>query len=482
MRNYAVIGLLVLCLSGISRHCYACSNFFFDKNGYSLVAHNMDWVSGEGLVVINKRHMQKRGFQVENNPEFRWTSKYGIITLTFDGREITGRGMNEAGLVILEAALGETQQSGDGLPLLSAGQWAQYQLDTSATVDEVIASDKVVRIWPEDMQSHYLMLDRSGTLAVIEWLGGQMTVYRGSSLPVPAIVNSPYESCVANGDDPTGRFKRIVDGLAAYDAATSGDGLAYVYGILQNVSNMLLPPVRTLWSVVFDVRAMRLYISTVQNSQLRYLDMKDFDFSCQTNVEVLDINSADTGNVRSAFVPYTSEINSALIKRTYDIYSSYGVTTPEDVINKVIAFPESTSCADSSTGGSGGSVSGGGTGGAPNSGGGAGGATTASGGGNGGGGNGGGGQPQAGSSGAGGTAGCGAGSTANGGGSSDCSCELGRSGRGSKGPVALLLGLGLLAWHRDRRSAGRGCRPAAPTWPYPGAQPKRPDCSQDRLR
>jgi penicillin V acylase-like amidase (Ntn superfamily) len=471
MRNCAVIGLLVLSLSSASRYCDACSNFFFDKNGYSLVAHNMDWVTGEGMVVINKRHVQKRGFQVENDPEFRWTSKYGSISLTFDGRESTGRGMNEAGLGILEAALAETQQSvSHSLPLLSVAQWTQYQLDTSATVEEVIASDKVVRIWPEDMQSHFLIWDRSGTLAVIEWLGGEMTVYKGSTLPVPVIVNSPYESCVANGDDPSGRFKTIVDGLDAYDAATASDSLDYVYSILRQVSDRLLPPVRTLWSVVFDVRAMRLYISTAQNSQLRYLDLKDFDFSCQTDVEVLDINSADSGNVRSSFVPYTTALNSALVKHAYEVYSSYGYSASEETINEIIAFPESTICTDGGSGGagSGSGGSGGGTSGAPNGGGGAGGAADSGVGGKGGnqpqpGGSGAGGAAGAdagsiasGGSGAGGAAGAGAASTASGSGSSGCSCELVGSGRGSKGLVGLLLYVGMVASHRgSRRKRGR---------------------------
>jgi penicillin V acylase-like amidase (Ntn superfamily) len=153
---------------------------------------------------------QKREFQVENNPEFEWTSKYGSITLTFDGRESTGRGMNEVGLVILKAALAETQQSrSHNLPLLSVAQWTQYQLDTSATVEDVIASDKVVRIWPDDMQSHFIVRDRSGTIAVIEWLDGQMTVYQGYTLPVPATVNSPYESCISETTNPLTSAKSV---------------------------------------------------------------------------------------------------------------------------------------------------------------------------------------------------------------------------------------------------------------------------------
>jgi penicillin V acylase-like amidase (Ntn superfamily) len=436
MRSYAAIALLVLGLGSVARHAEACSDIFFDKNGYSLLAHNMDWVSGEGMVVINKRHVQKRGFQVENNPEFTWTSKYGSITLTFDGRESTGRGMNEAGLVILEAALSATEQSRThNLPLLSAAQWTQYQLDTSATVEDIIASDKVVRIWPDDMQSHYVVRDKSGTVAVIEWLGGQMTVYKDSTLPVPAIVNSTYESCLTDGDDPSGRFKIIADRLASYDAATDGNGLDYVYSILRDVSDKLSFPVRTLWSVVFDLRAMRLYISTVQNSELRYLDMKDFDFSCQTAVEVLDINGPGSGNIRSSFVPYTTEFNRTMVNRTYDIYSSYGMVTPDDVIEKIVMFPATTTCTDSGTGGFGGGA--GGSASAGTGGGGAGSALTSSGGA-------GGSQPSAGGSGAGDTTGAGTGSTANGECSSGCSCDFGGSGRSPQGLLAWLFVLGMV--------------------------------------
>jgi hypothetical protein len=100
---------------------------------------------------------------------------------------------------------------------------------------------------------------------------------------------------VANGDDPTGRFKTIVDRLDAYDAATDSDGFGYVYSILQDVNNMIRFPLQGQWSVVFDLRTSRLYLSTANNGDLHYFDLKDFDFSCQTDVDVLDINGAGTG-------------------------------------------------------------------------------------------------------------------------------------------------------------------------------------------
>ena len=442
MKSFAVIAVVALGLIGAPRPSQACSNFYFDKNGYSLIAHNMEWVTGGGMVVINKRHVQKRGFQVKNTPEFKWTSQYGSISLTFDGRESTGRGMNEAGLLLLEAALGDTEQSRDhDLPLLSVAQWTQYQLDTSATIEDIVASDKVVRIWPDDMQSHFFAWDRTGKPAVIEWLGGKLVVYRGDTLPIPVINNDTYESCVANGDDPTGRFKTIVDKLDAYDAATDGDGLGYVYSILQDVNNMIRFPLQPQWSVVFDLHASRLYLSTAKNGDLRYFDVKDFDFSCQADVEVLDINGAGTGDVRSKFVPYTTALNRALIEETYAVYASYGVTTPEETINEIIAFPDTTTCADSDKrepqGGSDASITDGGTSQTPVDGAWTRDAATS-------------GAEVKGGTEAGGAPSADAGLATSGGGSSGCSCGIGRAGRDTKALVAWMLCLGMVAWRRRR--------------------------------
>ena len=100
--------------------------------------------------------------------------------------------------------------------------------------------------------------------------------------------------------------------------------------------------------MAFDLRAMRLYWKTAGNSQLRYVDLKDFDFSCRTPVEVLDINSSGSGNMRTAFVPYTVALNRGLVTRTYALYnesSDYiGRQYSQETIDGIIAFPESTLC------------------------------------------------------------------------------------------------------------------------------------------
>ena len=352
MKNRIAIGLSVLGLCAAAEAAQACSSVFFDRNGQALLGHNMDWFADRLLIVVNKRHLQKHGFVFPNAPPFTWISKYGSISLVMEGREITGRGMNEAGLVILEMALADTQQSTDrNLPRLSVGQWAQYQLDTSASVEDVIASDRVVRISPEEeWQSQFLLWDSTGTLALVEWLDGKMVVFQGDRLPVPVFVNSAYETCLTAGDDPSGRFKKMSDRISAYDPAKDRDGVEFVSSVLQAGANMLQPPLRTLWQFVIDARAKRMYFSSFDNSKLRYVDLKDFDFSCQTQVEVLDLSRGEAGNVRSEFVPYTSSLNAELVRYIFGIYSSHGIPTSNELIEKIIAFPESTTCVDGAGG------------------------------------------------------------------------------------------------------------------------------------
>jgi choloylglycine hydrolase len=358
MRKRGIIVLTIIGLTGAFADIYGCSSVCLDKKGQLILGSTVDWILDDGMVVVNKRHVVKRGFWYKNNPDWTWTSRYGSITLTNEGREFPIRGMNERGLVVVEMMLAETQHpAAGGLPVLSGSQWIQYQLDTSATVEEVIASDRVVRIEPTDwagMASHFLICDKSGKVAGIEWLEGKMTVYTGDKLPIPAMVNSAYESCMKDGDDPTGRFKRLVEMYTQYDAASTGDAVSYVFSMLDAVADKLPAPSSTRWSMAFDVRAMRLYWKTAGNSQRRHVDLKDFDFSCRTPVEVLDLNGSGSSNMRTAFVPYTVALNRALVTRTYALYNAssdyLGRQYSQETIDGIIAFPESTICMSATDG------------------------------------------------------------------------------------------------------------------------------------
>jgi hypothetical protein len=130
----------------------------------------------------------------------RWVSQYGSVTFVHAGYQMAWAGMNEVGLMISTMALGETQNPPpDERPPLASSFWAQYQLDNSSTVEEVIASDAQVRI--ADTVDHYLVCDGKGDCATIEFLEGEMTVHTGETLPVKVLTNSLYQQDVTSWEE-----------------------------------------------------------------------------------------------------------------------------------------------------------------------------------------------------------------------------------------------------------------------------------------
>ena len=79
-------------------------------------------------------------------------------------------GLNQAGVVIELMWLDDTEYPArDQRSPLTVLEWIQYQLDTAASVADVIASDARVRIQGQT-PLHYLVGDRSGGTATIEFL------------------------------------------------------------------------------------------------------------------------------------------------------------------------------------------------------------------------------------------------------------------------------------------------------------------------
>ncbi len=143
-----------------------------------IIGRNYDWDVEDGLVIVNKRGVLKRGYfrDEEKGTPAVWTSKYGSVTFNQYGRELPTGGMNEAGLVVETMALSEARYPRpDKRPYLgSALQLRQFLLDNFALVNEVIACDAMIRISPRRtvLGVHVLISDRMGNCASIEFLYG----------------------------------------------------------------------------------------------------------------------------------------------------------------------------------------------------------------------------------------------------------------------------------------------------------------------
>src|SRR5687767_1893759 len=174
----------------------ACTTFFINQDGQMVFGRNYDWITDVGRVNTNARGLSKTSMKTEDGKTITWTSKYGSITFNQYGKEFPTGGMNKKGLVVELMWLEGTKYPGkDDRAALNVLQWIQYQLDNAATVEEVIASDTLVRISAGSVPLHYLIADAAGNAATIEFLNGKMIakMSKDHKLAYPVLTNHTYD-------------------------------------------------------------------------------------------------------------------------------------------------------------------------------------------------------------------------------------------------------------------------------------------------
>jgi choloylglycine hydrolase len=315
---------------------HGCTSVCLTKNGHVVFGNNLDWFIDDGLIVINKRNVKKRGVRSENPPE--WISKYASITTNQSGNGFPCRGMNEAGLVIGEMWLGSTSYpERDDRPSVISDQWIQYQLDTCATVEEVLATDKVLRIDKDEYKSHFFISDASGTCATVEWFDGKLCARKGDAVKVNVMVNSPYAECLTRGDDPSGRFAKAARMLDSYSGE---DPVQYVFSILRATRLK-----SNVWSLVFDVKNHRLYYFTARNPEIRSVSLSAFDPFCDSPVQILDMNASGKGDIKASFKDFTHEENARIARIAIDKWKARDPNVLSEAdIDKTLNYHKTMQC------------------------------------------------------------------------------------------------------------------------------------------
>jgi choloylglycine hydrolase len=313
-------------------------------------------------VIINKRGVLKTampGRGKDPGQYARWTSKYGSLTFNQYGRETPMGGMNEAGLVIHMMSFIFTEYpEPDPRPLINSLQWIQYQLDNFSKVEEVISSDSQLRITPypyEQPGLHFLVTDRTGDCASIEFLNGKLVYHTQETMPVKALANSTYAESVeflkrhegfggklpiSNSESSLDRFVRAAKMLKNYDPRAHKSVVDYAFDILSNIAQA-----STMWSIVYDPQNLKVYFRTFSKQQIRYIDLHALDFSCAVPVKVLDINTNLSGNITNSFCDYTQQINRNLIRDAFRGTQHFS-DVPDHVLDLRSRYPESTSCIE----------------------------------------------------------------------------------------------------------------------------------------
>jgi len=349
--------LIVILFLLISPTVVACTSFILDSNGFAVFGANFDFRIHEGLLFINKRNVAKTLLDPSTTGEYaEWTSKYGSVTFNVGGYQFAWAGMNEAGLVISTMDLKITENPApDERPPLETAIWVQYQLDNASTIQEVIASDSVVRI--ANTTDHYLVSDRTGSSAVIEFIEGKMVVHTDETMPIKALTNNTYEESIDSwkksrlvkffqrlfSKSSLTRFQIAADRVKGFNENGKDKAVDYAFDTLKKTRDDAESN-PTQWSIVFDTGNLKIYFRTRTNPDIRTISFAMLDFSCTTPVGMLDIHQDLSGDISNDFMPYSPEVNLSHFLRFFEKYGLIDISPDE--IRALTEHLESFECSE----------------------------------------------------------------------------------------------------------------------------------------
>ncbi len=328
-----------------------CTSMYWLTANGPLIANNEDIFLETGMLFTNQRGISKQALLLPPDTPLHWVSRFGSLVFSQCGKEFASAGMNEAGLVIEQMTLRETcYPVANDRPALNELQLIQYLLDTCVTAAEAVDRMGEVRIAQASALIHYLLVDRTGDAAVIEYLNGQMVALRGAGLPVRALTNSTYANALSELAQPglvSGAGDNYEkDSLRRFQIAERWARQSLGEDAVKSAFQGLKDAARedTIWRIVYDPQALAVHIQTRWSTGTRRVDLRGFDFSPAHLGKVYDLHTQEEGDITGAFVSYSTAINHALVTaffRNETISQIFGYQLPDAIIDGFAAYPES---------------------------------------------------------------------------------------------------------------------------------------------
>jgi choloylglycine hydrolase len=340
--------LFLLFVTFCSLFSNACSTFLLRKDGQYVFGRNYDWITGNGAVIINSRSVKKISFAPEGGNTISWVSKWGSVSFNQFGKEFPHGGMNEKGLVVELMWLSEsTYPAPDRRAALNELQWIQYQLDNSSTIEEVIASDRLVRISRQNAAPlHYLVADASGNAATIEFIHGKMVTHAGKKLAYPVLTNTVYDDALQHAkkekitDNSVARFATACEMIQTFEQGkTKEKPVEAAFKILDKISQGNF----TKWRIAYDITNRTVYFQTTDGQSRKHISFPGIDFSCKAQSSFLDINSKAKGAVTSHFSVLNFEQNKNIMEASARQSKGY-IDIPAPAINAAAEYFRQVQC------------------------------------------------------------------------------------------------------------------------------------------
>lgn len=326
-----------------ARPAIACSAFLRDGPAGPVLGKGYDWNDERGLVLVNKRGMEKRALLLApGQAPAAWRSRFASLTFNQYGRELPNGGINEAGLAVEVLILPETApERPDARPALTELGLVQYLLDQASSAPEAIALARRVRVAPASARIHYLVCDAAGGCAALELLRGRLAVSTGTAMPVRALTNSSYADSIRALGRPqkkaSGSLARFARLAARLRDPPAGDPVQGALALLDSVRFQT----STQWQIVYELGARRVHFRSLRHPGLKTVSLDAFPPSCGEPVMMLDIGSDRAGNVAADFVPYREESNRELVEATL---RSRRDELPAGAAQRVAAHPGTLVC------------------------------------------------------------------------------------------------------------------------------------------
>lgn len=317
-----------------------CTRVFWNDNGKLLiVGRTMDWPESTEpeLVVFPRGSLHDGGLlaghRVIDANALTWTARYGSMVVTVYGLGAVD-GINEAGLTAHLLYLTETDFGpvDPAKPALHAGLWAQYLLDSAATVSEalhLLAGIQLVMVEARGRKAtvHLALEDANGDSAIVEYIDGKPTIHHGERYRV--MTNSPtYDEqllLLAKQDfshpssdmplpgnvNPVDRFARATYYLEMLpDPGNEREAVASVLSIMRNVSVPFGAPYKdtgvynTEYRTVADITNRRYFFELSTLPNVIWTELDRHDLAEGSGVRSLDPDDLSlTGDVSDRFTP-----------------------------------------------------------------------------------------------------------------------------------------------------------------------------------
>jgi choloylglycine hydrolase len=254
--------IIILAISTqFTSHTLACSDVFINKGGYHIEARTLDFL-------VNLGFQEKLGFIGDENTTdvvldadkipvsqlATWKNKYGYLgRAAFNGEKIID-GMSAEGLSVAILYLPGTKYPAfdetNKKPVLAIYDIASFLLSQAKTVSEALAlvrSHQLVQsavqekegVFIKDLPVHFVIRDKTGDSAVIEFIDGQTKIHEKAG---DVMTNAPsfdwqlknasfYDSLLADNKAPNEKFVKTFDNYKEIYKDSSYKGEANLMGM-----------------------------------------------------------------------------------------------------------------------------------------------------------------------------------------------------------------------------------------------------------